>query len=200
MDADASFDLAAITPPRVVQPSVPAGQYTIELRMDATNTVPEADEANNILCLRDVEILPDYPNMIPEDVDFSPDRFEPEGGTMISFSGRITNTGPRPVTGDFWVEVFAWPDRPDGYLSPVLLCDSYRITEDLQAGESVALATLPPRASYALEPGAYRVAIAVDRPNEIAEQREDDNVGVVYPRRLNVGSGLSGAAVWNLYR
>ena len=74
------------------------------MRVDAANAVTESNEANNIARLEGIVILPDQPNLTVTAFDFSPQDVSLDGGTAMTFSAVVGNTGSQPTTGGFWVE------------------------------------------------------------------------------------------------
>lgn len=194
------FDLTQVSPTRHVYDPFPTGTYRIEMRIDATNIVLEQNELNNVSRFSDVEILPDLPDLFLALVDFRPEDISPSGGDMMTFAGLLLNQGTQTLTEDFWIEVFVWPRGERESTTPTLLCDSYLITQDLQPWEQIDLLTFPGHPARPLAPGVYDVAIMVDRTNQVAEQREDNNVQIVNPRVLYVGPRPTGAKGWRRYR
>ncbi|KPL06537.1 hypothetical protein AMJ85_10235, partial [candidate division BRC1 bacterium SM23_51] len=194
-----SFDLADIAPPRVAYDNIPYGVYAIEMRIDATDIVAEWNEANNSSRWQSVIIMPDRANLVTIGFDFSPQDVSPDGGTTITFSGIVQNTGSQPTTASFWVEFRVWPNplfNPDG----PYLCDSYFVTQSLGPGEGINLATLPARSTYALAPGVYYVGIRLDPLDEVTEQREGDNLSWLIHKKLYVGPRPTAVSIWSLYR
>jgi hypothetical protein len=110
----------------------------------------------------------------------------------------VRNTGSKPIAAPFWIEFLARPVDPPA-ATPAYLCDSLRIANPLDAGETVILSWYP-RATYALAPGIYTVGVRLDPLNEIAEQREDDNLVWIEHRPLYVGITPTAARGWIGYR
>ena len=198
--------------------NIPFGYYAIEMRIDPRNVVSEKNEYDNSSLCYQAEIQRDLPNLEVFDFDLSPQDVRPEGGTPISFSGRVQNTGSRAMAAgtSFWIEFRVWPNVNLQQTGPYL-CDSYesyRYVASLGPGGSIDLATLSilaPRRTSPLPAGVYYVCTIVDPDNRIAEQRGDDNIAWAklsedsslarrVLRKLYVGARPTEARSWRLYR
>ena len=74
----------------VTQPwTATAGQHTLRVLVDSTNTVPESDEGNNDRTL-DAPAVP-FPDLLVKEILFAP--AQPSEGTNLSFTARVQNTG-----------------------------------------------------------------------------------------------------------
>lgn len=195
--AGRAIDLAAM-PPRFVYDTIPPGVYAIEMRIDALDAVSELNETNNVAGWGTVAILPDRPNLTVRDFDFAPQDVSPTGGDSIRLSVTIENAGSRPTTGSFWVE-FRVSDGLPFDPAGAYLCDSLPVAQTLSPGESMNVGSLS-RATYSLPPGVYTVGVVVDPLNEIAEQREDDNVTWLTRKKLYIGARPTGSRGWLKYR
>ena len=197
MGVGEAFRLADIAPQRVAYAGIPTEFYTIEMRIDVTNTVAERDEANNVLRWQRAQVLSDRPNLTVIGFNFSPQDVKPAGGNSISFAGSILNDGLRATTASFWVEMRVWPTLPF-QATGRYLCDSLLVAQPLAPGQSVDLGILTTKASP-LPPGVYFVGIILDATRAIAEQREDDNVAWATGKRLYVGPRPTSARNWKQY-
>jgi len=139
------------------------------------------------------------PNLTVSGFDFSPQDVSSAGGSLISFSGVVENTGSQPTAASFWIEFRVWPGAGFQPTGPYL-CDSYLITQPLGPGQRINLATLPSRKTYALPPGVYAVGILLDPIREILEQREEDNVAGLVQKKMYVGPRPTETGRWMFYR
>ncbi|KPK67650.1 MAG: hypothetical protein AMJ84_12635, partial [Acidithiobacillales bacterium SM23_46] len=189
-----SVDLSTFSP-RSCYAGILAGTYAVEMRIDPSNAVVEPDESNNNVRWYNALVLPDLPDLQIRDFGFSPRDAGPAGGTTVTFSGIIANNGSRATTQSFWVEFRISPKLPVQATDPYL-CDSLLVSSLLDAGTTEPL--LAPRTTYPLDEGFYYVGVFLDPVNEIAEQREDNNIS--WSReRLRVGSATP-VGRWMLYR
>lgn len=195
------FDLASVVPPRVAYANIPPGTYAVEMRVDATNAVEESNENNNVWRYDFCNVVLNRPNLAIAGFDFSPQDVAAEGGTPISFAGCVLNGGSAATTGGFWIEFHVCRELP---FQPAgdFLCDSYGVTTTLAPGESLDLTALPVRSTYALGAGVCYVGIRLDPLDQVAEQREDDNVTWVSRKKLYVGPRPTSAqrSTWRSYR
>lgn len=145
----------------------------------------------------DPVIPPDLPNLAIADFDFSPQDVSPDGGTSITFAGRIINNGACATTDTFWIEFCVWRELPP-QPGRIFLTDTWLAATLLAPGESIDLVSivLP---TNPLAPGAYYVGIVVDSSDVIAEEDETDNAAWVTGKKLYVGPRQTGARAWRLY-
>jgi hypothetical protein len=184
--------------PRPCDDGIPSGVYDIEMWIDPGDAVDELNEGDNVLTGYSVVVLPERPDLEIEGFDFAPQDTDPAGGTAITFTGNLVNSGSRATTDTIWVEFMVWPTLP---IQPrqMFLCDSIPLIGGLPAGESIALPDAPLRTN-ALPPGAYYVGVMVDPTDMIAEQDETDNFAYLLRKRLYVGPRPTAAAAWLGYR
>jgi hypothetical protein len=199
MASGETIDLATSVSQRMAYTDIPYGFYTLEMRVDATNVVSECNEANNIARLEGITILPDRPDLVVTGFDFSPQDVSPDGGTTMTFTGTVVNKGTQPTTGSFWIEFRVWSDPRFEPTGPYL-CDSCLVTQTISPGERFDLSTIPARTANVLPTGVYYVGIVIDAINQIAEQREDNNMTWLTHKKLYVGSRPTDASGWMLYR
>jgi hypothetical protein len=192
-----TFDLANLAP-RNVYTTIPAQSYAVEMRIDPENNIREWNEANNRSLWRQIVVLPDRPNLTVTSFDFAPQDADPAGGTSMTFSAMIHNTGSRATTETITVEFCIWPTLP---IRPrrLFLCNLLPLTSGLVGGDSIPLPDSPRRIN-ALPPGAYYVAAIVDPTDAIAEQREDDNMTWVAHKKLYVGPRPTTSRRWHFYK
>jgi len=192
------FNLSNIVPGRIAYENILPGAYTIEMRLDATNACVELNESNNISCCSPAVILPDRPNLVARGFDFSPESVLSSGNQPILFSGVVENSGSRPITDSFWVEFHI--SLPDAYWPwGSYLCESWLVTQQLDPGESVNLASLS-RVTLPIDPGTYIAGIILDVGGAVFEQREDDNQTWLTQKRLYVRPRPTAVSAWKLYR
>lgn len=198
LESGQSLDLSSLPPVKCYN-NIPFGTYRIEMKIDATNGVPESCERDNQAVWYSALILPDRPNLEIRGFDFSPQDVKPGGGDPIAFSGTLVNTGSQPTTGGFWVEFRVWPDLRFQRTGPYL-CDSYGVSQPLAPGESMDLGSLPPRLAYDLPRGVYYVGVILDPLNSVSEQREDDNVLWQARKPIYIGPRPTRVEAWMRYR
>jgi hypothetical protein len=184
----------------VAQPLIPAdmppGSYYLGAYFDFVNSAAERNEQNNAGVLGSRPLVVMAPtDLTIQGFDFAPQLVHP--GDELHLTGSIVNLGAPTETG-FWAEFFI---SPNPSLAPPtqVLCESIYVPA-LGAGQSYSLAGITRRVSGAVAPGEYALGLVVDRPNEVVESNESNNMACVTTKRLYVRQKLSGALKWSLYK
>ncbi len=144
---------------------IPQGIYHTCVVLDITNEIHETVESNNTFCL-DVEV-PEYidglPNLTIENFVVKPT------GNTAHFLVEIRNTGVKPVTTPFHIQLFT-----DQVGQPIMgdLGDlSYEVV-DMEVDEVVQW----PVDVEGLADGEYRAYVLIDSANVVEEAVEGDNL------------------------
>lgn len=184
-------------PPPVCLNTVPGGLYHLEMVIDPNNAIGESNEYDNVVSLGTVRIVADLADLQIEHFGFSPQDVDPDGGTPISFTGRIVNRGSKATDRSFWVEFRVWPSVRFEPTGPYL-CAEHAVTNLIGPGESVDLASIA-AATNELAPGAYWVGVIVNSSGAVAEQRADNNMTWSL-KKLYVGPRPAGVKRWVNYK
>jgi hypothetical protein len=147
------------------QGGIPEGSYHTCAVLDITNEVYETIEANNGHCF-DVEV-PEYidglPNLTIENFTVHPT------ANVAHFNIKIRNTGVKPVTKPFRIDLFS-----DQEAQPIMgdMGDLFLEVPDIAVDELVEWQVDIEN----LADGEYRAYVIVDSPNEVEEAVEGDNL------------------------
>jgi hypothetical protein len=147
------------------QGGIPEGLYHTCVVLDITNEVYETNESNNVHCF-DVDV-PEYINGLPN-LTIETFAVKPTGNTA-HFNVQIRNTGVKPVTTPFRIELFS-----DQEGQPIMgdMGDLFMEVPDIDVDELVEWQV----DIEDLADGEYRAYVIVDSSNQIEEAVEGDNL------------------------
>lgn len=180
---------------RTLYGGTPAGRFMVGVVLDRPDQISERDETNNYTFIGNIalnqspapspgaESLPEdgsLPDLVISQAYFSPAApTNVPPGTPLTLTVRVENLSSFWSSQPVWLEF--WGSRTGGLTLDELIVDSQHVPA-LAPWQPFDIAITPPL--YSVPDGPYTIVAVVDRPNQQAELREDNNRFAIPRKRL----------------